>query len=169
MGSGSLDGAIVVAAVEWGAISDWVSGIATAIAVVVALVFSLRAERDQRNAHLAAVHAWFEGDAPSDEGSVSGSLIVVNSTDYPIYVWRAVVGWSGPTGESSQLTATSAALGLLPPGRHDYPLTTSEGGASGELPANDAQVKVTMTFTDASGRVLQRAPGGKLRKLKTWD
>lgn len=139
----------------WGAVSDWVSGVATVIAVAVALVFSVRAERQKDEMRMAAVYAWFivgPGDSP-----MPGQLWLHNATDLPIYRWIVRVTWMDAAGDDISVTTGSDALGLLPPGRFSFAL---EGGAP--LPVNDALVKVDLHFTDSRQRELRRTPSGKL-------
>jgi hypothetical protein len=138
--------------VVWGPVSEWVSGIATSLAVAVALTFSLRAERTQREAQLASVYAWFElgADATGDQ---AGILWLVNNTEFPIYEWDVELSWT--TGANARLTLGTghAEHGLLPPGRHDFVLRPGEDG---DLPANDASVAVSLRFRDAAGRQRKR-------------
>ena len=140
------------AAVEWGPLSDWFAGIATSLAVAVALVFSLRAERMQRESELAAVYAWFELSIDEDAHG-SGVLWVINNTATPIYEWLVTVGWVSRAGDAVALETGHAALGLLPPGRHDFVLHETDH----QLPDNDATVSVDLRFRDASGRERRRS------------
>jgi len=140
--------------IEWGAVSDWVSGIGSLLAVVVALVLPLRANRDQERARLASIFAWAETSSP-----VQGSLWLINNTDSPIYDWKATITWSDRDGAVAELSTSSADHGLLPPGRHNFEFT---GGAH-VLPANDAQLSVRLSFTDAAGRRLVRRSTGELK------
>lgn len=138
--------------IAWGSVGDWIAGIGTIAAVAVALVFSLRSERQQRDAHLAAVHAWFE-IVPGPKGS----LRLINNTDYPVYEWSVVVTWR--VGDAPFVVRTSQAdHGLLPPGHHDFALS-AEGLP---LPANDADVEVDFRFRDAAGNARRRLPSGRL-------
>ena len=150
-----------LATVQWGAVSDWVSGVATATAVIVALVFSLRLERQQRAAELAAVHAWFEL-RPAADGQRGGVLWLVNDTSYPIYDWSVAVSWRAQGSEPVEIEIGRGDHGLIPPGRRaEFTLRDSPDTP---LPANDADVAVELRFRDATGRERCRMPGGKLKR-----
>ena len=144
----------MVGALAWGSVSDWVAGLATAAAVVVALVFSLRTERQQRDSTLAAVHAWFEL-ALGKDAARTGTLRLINATSYPVYEWSVEVRWA----DGAMGVATSQAdHGLLPPGDHHFALS-----ADGlDLPGNDADVQVDLRFRDAEGHARHRLPTGRL-------
>jgi hypothetical protein len=149
----------MVSAVNWGPVSEWVSGVATLLAVGVALVFPLRLEREQRNAKYAAVFAWFEVTR-SEDGDPIGTLWVTNNTDFPIYEWTVTALWpSVGARDRSTVTTGHTDHGLLPPGRHDFVFS---GGPDFDLPTNDAEVKVDISFRDASGRQRRRFATGLL-------
>lgn len=154
---GSL-AAVSVSGIQWGTVSDWVSGVATVVAVIVALTFSLRSEREQRNARLASVYAWVEVSQGIDR---SGTLWLTNNAEYPIYDWHATVSWADGQGAAKQAGTGSAEYGLLPPGRHSFTFAD----ARSELPRNDAAVSVQLEFRDAQGRRLRRLSTGKLETL----
>lgn len=145
----------MTASIQWGAVSDWISGISTLVAVVVALLFSLRAEHAERNARLAAVFAWYEAGLPS------GHLCTTNSTEAPIYDWRATVTWTDPqTGATRTLSTGSADFGLLPPGKLEFQLRIGPEA----IPGNDAAVAVRLDFADAMGRRFTRSATGALTR-----
>lgn len=147
---------ILAAGVQWGTVSDWISGVATAIAVIIALIFSLRAERQEQADKLAAVHAWLAVD---QEGGVeAGNLWLVNSTDSPIYEWQVDLSWPTDTDAGGvQMSIGSDSYGLLPPGRYPFPVREHV-----VLPANDAHVSVELRFRDAAGKRRRRLPSGRL-------
>ena len=147
------------ARVEWGTVDGWVSGVGTIFAVAVALWFSYKSERDLRELRVASVHGWFE--LTSTSGGRHGTLWIYNNTDLPIYTWNAVVSWL-PTGRdvAVQIETGSPDLGLLPPGKHDFRLNSSD---KRPLPENDASVSVTLRFTDVLGRQRFRSPLGNLK------
>ncbi|QXJ21254.1 hypothetical protein AGRA3207_002091 [Actinomadura graeca] len=154
---GSLDFA-AASGIEWGAVSGWFSGAATTVAVIVALTFSLRSERMQRNTQYASVHAWVELTPGPGR---TGTLWLTNHTEYPIYEWAITVSWTDEKGAEAQAETGSAEHGLLPPGRHSFTFD----GAHLVLPSNDALVRVRLEFRDAQGRRLRRLPSGKLEKF----
>jgi hypothetical protein len=140
---------------NWGSVSDWVSGIATAVAVVVALIFSLRAERHEREQKLGAVYAWFT--IQRDANAESGILWLHNATEVPIYEWRVRVEYLH-NDEEVEVSTGSEDLGILPPGRFSFPLHGTHS-----LPSNDSAVRVKLRFRDANGRGLSRTPTGALQ------
>ena len=143
---------------QWGTVGEWVSGVATVIAVVIALTFSLRSERERRNAQQAAVYAWLE---VAQEAEPTGTLWLTNNTESPIYDWHIAVSWADDEGTQRQAETGSTEYGLLPPGRHSFAFT----GVNGALPSNDAAVGVRLDFRDAQGRRLRRLSTGRLEKL----
>ncbi len=146
--------------IEFGPLSNWVSGTVTLMAFIAAFVYSRRGEKQQRDERLAAVFAWFEISASADERR--GTLWVANQTDYPVYNWRVRVEW--PSGDSPAVhTLGHLDVGILPPRQqHHFVL---RGDDSTPLPANDADVSVDLRFVDANGRPLRRVPGGRLERL----
>lgn len=142
---------------NWGSVSDWVSGVATVVAVITALVFSLRTEREQRDNKLAAVYAWFEIIQTS--AGTKGKLWVTNNTDYPIYKWEVTVAWPAGDGAETRVSTGDSDYGLLPPGKYDFGLSGADGRT---LPDNDANARVELTFRDAQDRTLRRLATGKL-------
>ncbi|WP_067464021.1 hypothetical protein [Actinomadura macra] len=152
-----LQNIAVAADIEWGAVSGWVSGLATTVAVIIALTFSLRSERAQRNVQFASVHAWMELTQGTER---TGILWLTNNTEFPIYEWHIKVSWIDERGAEAQAETGSTEHGLLPPGRHSFAFD----GARLALPSNDAMVRVQLEFRDAQGRRLRRLPSGKLEK-----
>lgn len=141
---------------EWGTVSEWVSGIATSVAVAVALVFSLRQDREQRERKLASVYAWLEL-----EPGASAILKLINNTDFPIYEWEAIVAWPrAGLGEFAIEPMSSSDWGLLVPGTHEVEFNNTSGYP---LPKNDAEIDVELRFRDASGRARRRLSTGQLK------
>jgi hypothetical protein len=131
----------------WGPVSDWVAGLGTLAAVLVALWTSLDTERKRLRDKYASVFAWFER-AP---GATFGTLYIKNSTEYPVYKWDVTVSWEDPSsGERITEKLGSKDLGLLPPSRDPHQFDIHEENR--KLPDNDADVGVDMTFQDALGR-----------------
>ena len=145
--------------IEWGAVSDWVSGIATSIAVIISLVFSLRTERHTRDAKYAAIFSWFEMLQGKDD--LVCTLWVANGTLFPVYEWRVRLQWGVPGIETPiSVEVGSQNLGLLPPdAKHDFIVTLLPDTPP---PVNDSQVKVDLHFRDALGRNFHRRPSGRL-------
>lgn len=152
---------------QWGSVSEWVSGIATTIAVIVALVFSMRSERDQREATLASVYAWVEiRRAQTEGGGRVGVLSVANDTHYPIYKWTIRIEWDAPGGQVESHSLDESVHGLLLPGTRT--LEIDEGGGV-LLPSHDAAFSVDLRFCDANGQMRHRMPTGKLVKARSHD
>ena len=145
---------------ELGTVSEWVSGLATAVAVVVALVFSLRQDREQRERKLASVYAWVELDRDLSGDLPPATLWLINNTDFPIYEWESTVAWpsSGEAGVEKAVTGASD-WGLLRPGKHDFSLANTR---ERPLPSNDAHIDVELKFRDASGVLRTRLSTGRL-------
>jgi hypothetical protein len=132
----------------WGPVSDWVSGLATLAAVVVALWTALDTERKRLNEKYASVFAWFER-AP---GATFGTLYIKNSTEYPVYTWEVTATWNHPES-NTEITEKvgSRELGLLPPSKEPHQFDIHEQPER-SLPKNDSDVLVDMIFQDAQGR-----------------
>lgn len=139
------------AAIAWGSVSDWVSGVATVLAVVIALIFSLRAESETTDQRLAAVYAWFV----VNHGT--GELWLHNATEIPIYRWSVIVSWPTGPSQTKSVNAASDTFGILPPGRFSFSLQGADS-----LPSNDSVVQVDLRFTDARQRNRRRTPTGRL-------
>lgn len=135
-------------AVQWGNVSEWISGGATSIAVSVALATAIRTERSGKEQLLSTVFAW---TIQADDGA--WALVVSNNTNYPLYSWRAELLY----GDASDAVDQSES-GILPPGRYEFPWVPS-----GDPPDGEADVKIRLTFRDALGRTNVREPGGRLR------
>lgn len=134
--------------VDWGPVSDWVAGLATLAAVVVALWTSVDTERKRINEKYASVFAWFER-AP---GATFGTLYIKNSTDYPVYKWEVVASWNDPnSGEKITEKVGSKELGLLPPSKDPHQFDIHEK-PDRNLPLNDSDVRVDMEFQDVLGK-----------------
>lgn len=147
------------ATIQWGSVGDWVSGTATAIAVVVALIFSLRDEKERRDNRFAAVYAWFE-IARSPNSLATGVLWLTNNTDYPVFEWNVEVRWTKVDDSTDIRILTGATdFGLLPPGKHPFTLQDYPEEA---LPTNDSSVEVDLRFRDALTRPRRRLPTGRL-------
>jgi hypothetical protein len=132
----------------WGPVSEWVAGLGTLAAVLVALWTSLDTERKRLNDKYAAVFAWFER-APS---ATFGTLYIKNSTEYPVYKWDVTVTWNDPSsGEKIIERLGSKDLGLLPPSKDLHQFDIQEK-TDRTLPHSDADVRVDMVFQDALGR-----------------
>ena len=138
-------------AIVYGPLSDWFAGAGTFAAVATALVFSVRGDRRSEDARLRAVYAWCERQqAP---GRPAEWLIFVNNqTQFPITEWQVLLSWTSPSGnEVVRESIDHGTSGVVPPGRHTFPWIPSS-----EPPANDAQVSVTLSFTDGSGQRVTR-------------
>jgi hypothetical protein len=132
----------------WGPVSEWVSGLGTLAAVVIALWTSIDTERKRLVDKYASVFAWFER-AP---GATFGTLYIKNSTEYPVYKWEVTATWNDPTsGEKVTEKVGSKELGLLPPSKDPHQFDIHEK-PDRNLPENDADVRVEMVFQDAQGR-----------------
>jgi hypothetical protein len=139
---------ILGSAIQWGNVSGWVAGVATSIAVIVALATTIRGERSLRNSEMSAIFAW----PLKHHGTLNWTLVLANNTHYPISSWRVVLAWDG-----AQDAVGSDELGIVLPGQFEYPWIplTPE-------PKSETEVKVRLEFIDALGRRNVRLPGGGL-------
>lgn len=147
-----------MASIAWGTVSEWFSGVASFSAVAIALIFSSKSSRIERDTRYKAVYAWSEHN-PVDE---TWELVIDNSTNYPIYQWLAQIRWR-PDGQDSREVdkVDSDRLGIIPPGKNRYQWVPSKA-----LHDSESQVHVTLIFRDATGTVCHRLSNGHLRKGK---
>jgi hypothetical protein len=138
-------------AIVYGPLSDWFAGAGTFAAVATALVFSVRGDRRSEDARLRAVYAWCE--MQQVPGRPPEWLIFVNNqTQFPIVEWQVLLSWTSPSNsEVVRESIDHDSSGVVPPGRHSFPWSPSS-----DPPANDAQVSVTLSFTDGSGQRVTR-------------
>ena len=147
-----------LAALELGTMSEWVSAFFTLLALVTALVFSIRAERAATEASLTSVHVWTEAVSQGGGLQKRWILVVQNGTEYPIYRWRVIVEWINPTTGSSASSGTDQdSKGILLPGRNEFHFTPDD-----PLPPSEASIRVTIDFADARGKLRRRQAGGKI-------
>ena len=135
-----------VCTVNWGSVAEWVGGIATASAVAIALFFSRRQDRAEHEQRVAAVFAWPE--MVELDGGRSWRVVVSNCTDYPIYDWEVILSWVAPTGDEFSETLDSGAFGIALPGKNGFRWDDD----TVPLPEADSQVRVRLSFVDASGQ-----------------
>lgn len=141
-----------------GNLSDWVSGIATTVAVIITLFYSQRQAHRDDEARLHALYAWAE-DTDGTE-SPRWTIQVRNDTQYPIYDW-------------SVLVATEDGHDLL---EKKPPLNNTEGGVltpgptyftwlpPGDFSGGESDVHVTVRFRDSRGVAMTRSHTGQLSK-----
>lgn len=137
--------------IVYGPLSDWFAGAGTFAAVATALVFSVRGDRRSEDARLRAVYAWCERQQIPG-GHAEWLIFVNNQTQFPINEWHVLLSWTSPANnEVVRESIDHSTSGVVPPGRHTFPWTPSS-----DPPANDAQVSVTLSFTDGSGQRVSR-------------
>lgn len=147
-----------------------VGSIATAVAVIVALV-QVYGERKSRleaetQGQASLVATWLGGRPPRGQAVPTGDLGVTlrNASSEPVYdvvVWLVLVQGAGPrSGEESAKVGgmRPATLAILPPGSY----WSSVGGWS---PGMYARPGVEVAFTDAAGRHWVRRAHGRLDQL----
>jgi hypothetical protein len=141
----------IVFAIDYGPLSEWFAGAGTFAAVGTALVFSVRGDRRSEDARLRAVYAWCERQQTS-RSAAEWLVFVNNQTQFPINEWQVLLSWINPSNsEVARESIDHGMSGVLPPGRHSFPWTPSS-----DPPATDAQVSVTLSFTDGSGQRVSR-------------
>lgn len=152
--------------IQWGAVSDWFTGGATFLAATVALYYSHRGERENRDKNYASVYSWLE-ISPSEVGNKSGTLKFKNNTNCPIYEWQVKLTWkmNNSNLESVTMNHRDGGNGLLPPGDSEFYFNPQ---SESSLPSSDIDIKIDFWFKDALGRYCHRLPSGELR-LETWN
>jgi len=149
---------LVMAVVQWGSVSEWVSGIATSLALILALFLAVRQEIRENDGRLNAVYAWPEMHDGPDNAS-TWRIVVENGTTYPIYEWSIEISWVSPTdGKQIVETFGHEEGGIVIPGRNTFP----DWEPSGSIPPSDSQVKVEVSFRNASDHLIRRLSTGKL-------
>ena len=162
-----------------GTIGDWVSGLLTAIAVLIAAAefrseqrAAIRDERDQRERERRAeareleerldrqrlfvgrVYCWIEYKFDPVSKMPAGALLEVNNqTDTPVYEWRAHI-------EGYELVQVcSEVYGPIVPGQKSIVIQDTElldGGLSKKVP------RVSIEFDAVNGEHFKRAFSGQL-------
>ena len=110
--------------------------------------------RERRNSKYSEIFAWPE--IKRDDGNiVVANMQIINSTDYPIYIWQITASWG--EGNTHQVGIGNTTQGVLPPGKHKFKFLNLE-----ELPETDSEISVELSFTDSLGRLCKRSSAGKL-------
>lgn len=138
-----------------GDLSDWVSGIATAIAVIITLFYSQRQARREDEERLHAVYAWAQHDRKTNEWAIE----VRNDTHYPIYDWGIKVVAPDGTDLLAHLSPLNSSVAILTPGPQDFPWKPPAG-----FDASESHVQVSITFRDARGIQRTRNHTGRLTR-----
>ena len=135
---------------QWGSAGEWVSGIGTVAAVIVALRESSVARYQARLDKLCSVGGWME-IRRQQNGTPYWEITLLNSTDFPIYKWYAE-----PVGELSSWHLCSSVHGSLVPGSSNFEFP----GYHGSQQANSVPLQIS--FQDRDGGIWTREPGGRL-------
>jgi len=138
-----------------GDLSDWVSGIATAIAVIITLFYSQRQARREDEERLHAVYAWAQHDRRTNEWAI----VVRNDTHYPIYDWGISVVAPDGTDLLAHLSPLDSSVAILTRGPQDFPWKAPAG-----FDASESHVQVSITFRDARGVKRTRNHTGRLTR-----
>lgn len=138
-----------------GALADWVSGTATAIAVIITLIYSQRQVRREDETRLHAVYAWVQLDRKSRQWTIE----VRNDTHYPIYDWRIRVEAPDGTDLLAHLRPLDSSVAILTPGPQGFPWVPPAG-----FDAVESQVQVSITFRDARNAERTRSHTGRLAR-----
>lgn len=138
------------AGITWGPVSEWFAGAATLGAVLTALYFSMRGERRAEDARLRAVYAWCELQT-TPTGAPVWFILVNNQTQFPVSEWSVELAWTSPGDNLPAIEVIDQAIaGVVPPGRQVFPWSPQAA------PTTDADVAVTFSFRDGSGRRVTR-------------
>lgn len=127
----------------FGDIGTWVSGIATFLAVVVAVFYSHRQDRRETEQQVHNVYAWMQ---KSSNGL--WQIVVNNGTGAPIYDWAVMIKWRDGSEEVFDAYSQDD-LGMLPPAQKTWPLPQQ---ASEVLPNNDAKIQMSIEFVDRTNQ-----------------
>jgi hypothetical protein len=160
--------------------ADWIAGIATAAAVILALIELSQARRAsarvRERAQASEVSAWFESvtisypnarDRPkaSSLTSIDDAMIVSNGSKSPIYdvllrMEEATIPASDTTDLSDSVPYYLRLLAVVPPGVHRLPI---------DLGARDRSFvpSVCVAFRDSNGRHWFRDNLGTLKRERT--
>jgi hypothetical protein len=140
-----------------GDIAEWVSGVGSLLAVIVALWFSMQSRRDLQYERLLQVTAWVE----NVEGQEGWKLVTQNSTQQPIFSWVCTIKWQTADGRNCSYVATQANAGIIPPGHSEFEWTPDDE------PQGEAGIRTSLTFLDSMGRTWTRLDTGRLVRATT--
>jgi hypothetical protein len=137
----------------WGAWGQWVGGVGTAAATLIAATAFLRQQTDQRKAAAVAVSGW----AMPTEASRLTRLTLLNAAPTPVFDVFARVVYEGRT-------IAMRLLDTLPPGQTELELTDSLPlrGCVADLMTERQGPKVDLLFRDAAGVVWHRKSNGEI-------
>jgi hypothetical protein len=144
----------LLAKAEWGTVPDWVAAFGTLAAFFVALRLLAKEltarreqEEDSRREQARRIAIWAR-TLWTQAGATSYSLVMRNGSEEPVYGVSFIMEHADEAG----MQVRAEHKDVLPPGEHEeQPLTV------GYPPG-----PVTLTFTDAQGRVWTRFPDGRL-------
>jgi len=156
--------------VQWGDVATWVGGIATSIALFLTYILLRITRREQRTAQAEKreaqarlVSAW-TNEIQQDPGSsaYSVTIAVQNSSDEPVYGFRAAVGseWSG-----TDISYVEPDLDyIVPPKSHQQKEVVLQFARTG-AGATRSSLPVELLFTDAAGKHWHRDRYGTLIQI----
>jgi hypothetical protein len=147
-------------------LADWVSGIGTLLAVVVALAFSLRETLDRRYDRFASVAVWAESqettgtsnpEVKSSRSQAGWVFVTVSDLKQPISRWSCTLTYQSSAGVFHE-GISHEDVGLLVPGRHEYPWSPKSP------PDAESLVSTVLWFVDTTGAVWSRKLGGQVKR-----
>ncbi|BEL04125.1 hypothetical protein Q0Z83_023160 [Actinoplanes sichuanensis] len=175
-----------LAAVDWGSVPDWIAGIGSVFATLLAvsgLLYEMHKRRltearaaaerraaEANQARLVSVQARVRGDGHRAE------LILRNDSAAPIRTVTPVLYWADTDGtwRIPRLSSNGSPQAVLGP--HESATSFAEVAFGEPGPPEPAAVRTAVAFTDATGRrwlclpdagspipVLDRSDGGALR------
>lgn len=141
----------------FGDLGTWVSGIATFLAVIVAVFYSRRQDRRETEQLVHNVYAWMQ-----KASNGLWHIVVSNGTGAPIYDWAVTIKWKVDDEEVFDVYSQDD-LGMLPPAQKSWPLPLQ---ASEVLPDNDAKIKVSIEFLDRRNQRWLRSESNMLVRVQ---
>jgi hypothetical protein len=144
--------------IDWGSVPDWLSGvggIGALVAAIVAVVYTRKAFRlqrdqvaqltvDSRRQQAAKIAVWMERDGDG----VSRALLAFNGSDAPVY--RAAVKCANPAMPSLFWDAST----VFPPGEYRR-----------DLDPSSERWAIELVFMDGSNTFWKRSPDGELQEI----
>jgi hypothetical protein len=152
---------MTAAAVDWGSVPDWIAGIGSVIATLLAvtgLLYEMRKRRiaeaettaerraaEANQARLVSVQVRVRGNGQRSE------ITIRNDSEAPIRTLSPLVYWA-ESGASWRLPRLADAAPLAVLGPHESLTSLAEVAAGEPGPPVPAAVRGAVAFTDAEGR-----------------
>lgn len=146
---------------EVGSLADWVAGMGSICAVIVAVGFWSLDKRASRKNKLLAVSAWVE-KSNNNVTENGWKIIIVNGTEQPIFKWNLSINWKNFERTYEEYISYKT-VGIIPPGRTEYPWSPHD------TPFEEALVATKLRFQDINTALWARDSQGNLKKIKSIE